>query len=491
MDLDTELEGGRALVVDGSWAGEPVRLINVYAPSDVGERRELFQHLRPQLVTSRTIMMGGDINCILESGGRCGTRAGEGWMDDAAKLLAEMVVGPDLLELDEEMEQEGVMPHTLREGMIALLYKHKGERCNLKNWCPISLLNVDYKILAKKMVNRLKGAMGEIVHPDQTCEVPGRRVTDSLALIRDTIQYITDRNIRAALVCLDQEKAFDRVSHEFMGRVLQGFGLGDRFCNYVRIMYTDIFSSVMLLAEYIRKNPNIRGIPTPGDAKKEVKCTLYMDDVTLFSTDGKSVQSLLEACKDFGKASGAKINVDKSQAKLFGCWDLCNEPLPFPIEAGLVKILGIWFGGPGAAAKSWNERLAKVKQKQGFWSLRHLSIEGKALVLRNDSLPMLQYVTQAWPLLANIAWAVNSMVFYFVWHSRMDRVKRSVMHKEQCKEGKAVPDIPTILRAFFVLGCVRITLLNENKDHSAYRVFCVFLLPVWTRLGWGGVAGSR
>ncbi|KAJ1089442.1 hypothetical protein NDU88_002593 [Pleurodeles waltl] len=130
------------------------------------------------------------------------------------------LVGPDLLELYEEMEQEGVMPHTLREGMIALLYKHKGERCDLKNWRPISHLNVDYKILAKTMVNRLKGTMGEIVHPDQTCGVTGRRV-------RDAIQYIMDRNIHAALVCLDQEKAFDLVSYEFMERVLQGFGLGE------------------------------------------------------------------------------------------------------------------------------------------------------------------------------------------------------------------------------------------------------------------------
>ncbi|KAJ1166933.1 hypothetical protein NDU88_007327 [Pleurodeles waltl] len=249
-----------------------------------------------------------------------------------------------------------------------------GERCELKNWRPISLLNVDYKILSKTMVNRVKDAMGEIVHLDQTCGVAGRRVADSLALIRDTIQYITDRNIHAALVCLDQEKAFDCVSQEFMERVLQGFGSGEWFCHYVRIMYTDIFSSVMvngwrrdpfpirsvvrqgcphspsvfvlvieLLAEYISKNPSISGIPTPADAKKEVKCTLYMDDVTLFCADGKSVQSLLEGCKDFGKASWSKINVDKSQAKLFGCWDLCNKPLPFPIEAGLVKILGIWF----------------------------------------------------------------------------------------------------------------------------------------------------
>ncbi|KAJ1176730.1 hypothetical protein NDU88_001997 [Pleurodeles waltl] len=87
----TELEGGRDLAVDSSWAGETVRLINAYKPSDVGEGRELFQHLRPQLVTSITIMMCGDFNCTLERGGRCGTRTGEGWMDDATKLLAEMV----------------------------------------------------------------------------------------------------------------------------------------------------------------------------------------------------------------------------------------------------------------------------------------------------------------------------------------------------------------------------------------------------------------
>ncbi|KAJ1208297.1 hypothetical protein NDU88_003683 [Pleurodeles waltl] len=64
---------------------------NRQEPNELCKRRELVQCLRPQLVTSRTIMMGGDFNCILESGGRCGTRAGEGWMDDAAKLQAEII----------------------------------------------------------------------------------------------------------------------------------------------------------------------------------------------------------------------------------------------------------------------------------------------------------------------------------------------------------------------------------------------------------------
>ncbi|KAJ1166963.1 hypothetical protein NDU88_007356 [Pleurodeles waltl] len=309
--------------------------------------------------------------------------------------------------------------------------------------------------------------------------------------VRSRIDYVfTSKSVRIrqhsmVTVHLSDHRAI-RFQGELTGKFLTGPGTWKLNSSLLgrEDVQEELRRTYKLLAEYIRKKPNIRGITTPGDAKKEVKCTLYMDDVTLFCTDGKSVQSLLEACKDFGKASGAKINVDKSQAKLFGRWDLCNEPLPFPIEAGLVKILGIWFGGPGAAAKSWNERLAKVQLKLGFWSLRNLSIEGKTLVLRNDALPVLQYVTQAWPLLANVARAVNSIVFHFVWHSKMNRVKRTVMHKVHRKGGKAVPNIPTILRSFFVCGCVRITLTNENKDHSAYRVFRFFLLPVWRRLGW-------
>ncbi|KAJ1166968.1 hypothetical protein NDU88_007361 [Pleurodeles waltl] len=104
-----------------------------------------------------------------------------------------------------------------------------------------------------------------------------------------------------------------------------------------------------LLAEYISKNPSIRGIPTPADAKKEVKRTLYMDDVTVFCADGKSVQSLLEGCKDFGKASWSKINVDKSQAKLFGCWRLrgalkqeMEAHIPYPNITHLSVLYGLF-----------------------------------------------------------------------------------------------------------------------------------------------------
>lgn len=47
------------------------------------------------------------------------------------------------------------MTNTMREGLISLIFKGNGDREDLKIWRPISLLNNDYKILSKILVNRV------------------------------------------------------------------------------------------------------------------------------------------------------------------------------------------------------------------------------------------------------------------------------------------------------------------------------------------------
>ncbi|KAM4018818.1 uncharacterized protein ACNLHF_001464 [Anomaloglossus baeobatrachus] len=192
-----------------------------------------------------------------------------------------------------------------------------------------------------------------------------------------------------------------------------------------------------LFAEAIRRNGEIRGITAPGPERFEVKCSLYMDDVTVFCADRRSVDTLVQTCETFGRASGAKVNCGKSEAMLFGDWQPASSaPFPFSIQPDFIKVLGVWFGKEGAALKSWEERLTKITQRIGLWSLRRLTCEGKALVLRNEVLPVLQYTAQAWPPLATVCRAITRTVFRFVWGSKMDRVKRSIMYKDPRKGGK-------------------------------------------------------
>ena len=73
----------------------------------------------------------------------------------------------------------GMMYESAYMGVISLLYKGTGERSLRENWRPLTLLNVDYKIFAKVLARRLEKIMTRLVHPDQTCSVPGRTIRDS------------------------------------------------------------------------------------------------------------------------------------------------------------------------------------------------------------------------------------------------------------------------------------------------------------------------
>ena len=57
----------------------------------------------------------------------------------------------------------------MNSALIRLIYKNRGERTDLKNWRPISLLTVDYKILSKVITNRMKLIMPLLVGEEQTC----------------------------------------------------------------------------------------------------------------------------------------------------------------------------------------------------------------------------------------------------------------------------------------------------------------------------------
>ena len=111
---------------------------------------------------------------------------------------------------------------------------------------PITLLNVDYKILAKTMCNRLATVMPYLVGPLQTCAVRGHCIQQNLWLMRDLVSYVMDRDMPCALLSLDQEKAFDMVDHGFMFKVLSTFGLNFSFVKWIKLLYTDVSSCVIV-----------------------------------------------------------------------------------------------------------------------------------------------------------------------------------------------------------------------------------------------------
>ena len=109
-----------------------------------------------------------------------------------------------------------------------MIYKKNGDIFLLRNYRPISLINVDVKILTKVLAERLKVALPNIIHPSQTA-VYGRKIHQTVHMIRDLIDIANNEDIPAAFIFLDQEKAFDRVNHDFLYKTMKVFGIGDIF----------------------------------------------------------------------------------------------------------------------------------------------------------------------------------------------------------------------------------------------------------------------
>ena len=94
----------------------------------------------------------------------------------------------------------------MKGSVTRVIFKKRGDIKNLKNWRPISLLNVDYNIISKVITTRLSSVLEYIVNPDQTCSVPGRSIFSNVTLLRDVMNCIEQTDETAIQVSLDQEK---------------------------------------------------------------------------------------------------------------------------------------------------------------------------------------------------------------------------------------------------------------------------------------------
>jgi hypothetical protein len=147
----------------------------------------------------------------------------------------EEVVIKDLHNTLQEAHTLGVLPRSMREGDIVLLYK-KGDSRDPRNYRPITLLQVDYKILAKILVARMKKVVNNFVSKEQLGFVPKRLIGEATHLLKLVQAYLEEEGRDGLLLALDWEKAFDRVSWEYYHLALEALQFGPVFRGWARLL---------------------------------------------------------------------------------------------------------------------------------------------------------------------------------------------------------------------------------------------------------------
>ena len=105
----------------------------------------------------------------------------------------------------------GELSLSQKQAVITLIQKKDRDNMLIKNWRPISLINVDIKIASKVLAFRLRKVIHKVIHYDQTAYVKGRYIGESVRLIDDLLAHAESENLDRILFAADLEKAFDLV----------------------------------------------------------------------------------------------------------------------------------------------------------------------------------------------------------------------------------------------------------------------------------------
>ena len=138
----------------------------------------------------------------------------------------------------------GELSLTQKQGVITCIPKDGKPRQYLKNWRPISLLNVVFIIASSCVWMRLKTCIHKLLSSDQNGFVPGRYIGENTRLVYDIMQFADENDIPGVILMIDFEKAFDIVSWYFIDKTLELFNFGESFRKWVKLFLNKSNSAV-------------------------------------------------------------------------------------------------------------------------------------------------------------------------------------------------------------------------------------------------------
>lgn len=156
----------------------------------------------------------------------------------------------------------GILPEGVNDTVIVLIPKSKDPQ-SLKDYRPISLCNVLYKVISKCLVNRLRPLLDEIISETQSAFIPGRLITDNATIAFECFHKIQHSKHMHNTHCaykLDLAKAYDRVDWNFLEGVLLKTGFCQRWTGWVMQCVRSVRYSIRCNGELLDPFTPSRGL---------------------------------------------------------------------------------------------------------------------------------------------------------------------------------------------------------------------------------------
>jgi hypothetical protein len=356
------------------------------------------------------------------------------------------IIGETLLEVYTDLWQHGI-PEEMLKGVIVFIPKKAGAS-SVKDYRPLTLLNVDGKAYARLLATRLTRLLDKLLHPSQVRPGGVRGMHAALCDLRDVISYLENGQLPACVLTVDLQAAFDSVRHDFLFQVLRRRGVSPRFAAALMEFYSGASSALRVNGVLTSSFPLRRALPqgSPLSAllfavvvsvlvsavhrrlqgvslvHSCLSISAYADDLYAVLRTPHEANVVREELDSFEVVSGLRANHAKCAALPVSDWDT-------GVDIGWqyvkeVKVLGVTFTSNIKATIRCNwEHLANVLQGVlADNSNRNLSLSQRVWFAGVYALSKVWHVAQVLPIEDKQCVKMIQALGRFVWRGSIFRV---------------------------------------------------------------------
>jgi hypothetical protein len=360
---------------------------------------------------------------------------------------------------------------------IALILKVKTPT-SITDYCPISLCNVFYKLIAKVLANRLKKVLLYIISPSQSAFISGRMITDNILVAFEALHNMDvkmkSREGYMALK-LDISKAYDRVEWGFSEEVIRKLGFAERWISLSMTCIRTVSYSILINGKPHGKIHQTRGL-RQGDplslyffllcaegrsmiieqTKREGLITallvtrggtrlshLFFVDVSLLFYKANIVElvRIQEVLTIYEQASGQKLNYGKT-IKFFS-----RNTKP-DVKSKILTLAGVsatqrYEGYLGLLAligrskvSTFVEMKGRVWDRINRWKEKFLSQAERKILLKAVIQAISTYTISVFQLPKTLCKDINSMMGRFWWGSKENETRVAWMSWDRMGRAK-------------------------------------------------------
>ncbi|KAI0497161.1 hypothetical protein KFK09_020383 [Dendrobium nobile] len=361
------------------------------------------------------------------------------------------IIKEDVLLAIRDFFETNTMSEKWRETLIILIPK-VGNADSPAKFRPISLCQSIYKVIAKILVSRMKPVLADIIGEEQGAFVPGRSISNHGLLAQEIISTFQHSTKAAGLMALkiDMEQAYDCMAWDTLEQVMDRMGFPTRFIGWVMQCisfpkfqllingcrtdwitglsgfrqgcplspYLFILCSELLTKAFARDGQQL-GVRVVREAPI-ISHLLYADDVLVFAeASGSNAKCARNLIEHYCGWTGQRLNCNKS-AILFSKKCPLWKQRRIAKELGFRRVQAVDYLGLHLTLRKWvaadfSGLLKKVTDKINGWGKRHLSMAGRATLIRTSLLASPMYLLTHSDVPKGVLNTIERMTRQFMW----------------------------------------------------------------------------